>query len=236
MTMVLDWMTPVGLGNISTVWDKRQFSVREKEWAKVYPEEVGTETAHPWACTACPGPAGLQVRKYTLHLGNPLIFNTHSPSPYSLSRPGLNWNFLALTDSLFLSELLSDAFEMMFSLVCSRYPSNLQAFSRSHLPGPWDSSRAGKRMKLARPETWERELSLRGNKATVWEELIGRVTLTITLPSCLPHLCLYILAPEIEVSMAWCSYFHLVFPSPEMTGFNRSAIDHTRVASGLCFE
>ncbi|OWK09250.1 TEP1 [Cervus elaphus hippelaphus] len=65
-----------------------------------------------------------------------------------------------------------DAFEMMFSLVCSRYPSNLQAFYRSHLPGPWDSSRAGKRMKLARPETWERELSLRGNKATVWEELI----------------------------------------------------------------
>ena len=166
----------------------------------------------------------------------PWLFNTRSPSPYSLSRPGLNWDFLALTDSLFLSELLSDAFEMMFSLVCSRYPSNLQAFSRSHLPGPWDSSRAGKRMKLARPETWERELSSRGNKATVWEELIGRVTLTTTLPSCLPHSCLYILAPEIEVSMAWCSYFHLVFPSLEMTGFNRSAIDHIKVASGLCFE
>ncbi|XP_077796617.1 telomerase protein component 1 isoform X4 [Macaca mulatta] len=27
-------------------------------------------------------------------------------------------------------------------------------------------------MKLSRPETWERELSLRGNKASVWEELI----------------------------------------------------------------
>ncbi|XP_036094988.1 telomerase protein component 1 isoform X1 [Rousettus aegyptiacus] len=58
------------------------------------------------------------------------------------------------------------------ALLGYRYPSNLQAFSRSRLPGPWDFSRAGKRMKLARPETWERELSLRGNKASVWEELI----------------------------------------------------------------
>ncbi|XP_069340966.1 telomerase protein component 1 [Eulemur rufifrons] len=58
------------------------------------------------------------------------------------------------------------------ALLGYRYPSNLQLFSRSRLPGPWDSSRAGKRMKLPRPETWERELSLRGNKASVWEELI----------------------------------------------------------------
>uniref|UniRef100_A0A2K5Z442 Telomerase protein component 1 n=1 Tax=Mandrillus leucophaeus TaxID=9568 RepID=A0A2K5Z442_MANLE len=74
------------------------------------------------------------------------------------------------------------------ALLGYRYPSNLQLFSRSRLPGPWDSSRAGKRMKLSRPETWERELSLRGNKASVWEELIGRVTLTITFPPPLPHL------------------------------------------------
>jgi len=58
------------------------------------------------------------------------------------------------------------------ALLGYRYPSNLQMFSRSRLPGPWDSSRAGKRMKLPRPETWERELSLRGNKASVWEDLI----------------------------------------------------------------
>lgn len=58
-------------------------------------------------------------------------------------------------------------------LLCPRYPSDLQRFSRSRLPGPWDPSRAGKRMKLLRPETWEREVSLRGNRAAVWEELIG---------------------------------------------------------------
>uniref|UniRef100_A0A8C9A896 Telomerase associated protein 1 n=1 Tax=Prolemur simus TaxID=1328070 RepID=A0A8C9A896_PROSS len=58
------------------------------------------------------------------------------------------------------------------ALLGYRYPANLQLFSRSRLPGPWDSSRAGKRMKLPRPETWERALSLHGNKASVWEELI----------------------------------------------------------------
>ncbi|KAL6032473.1 hypothetical protein STEG23_021751, partial [Scotinomys teguina] len=58
------------------------------------------------------------------------------------------------------------------ALLGYRYPSTLELFSRSRLPGPWDSSRAGQRMKLRRPETWERELSLRGNKASVWEELI----------------------------------------------------------------
>ncbi|XP_042557018.1 telomerase protein component 1 [Dipodomys spectabilis] len=62
--------------------------------------------------------------------------------------------------------------EHVQALLGYRYPSSLQQFSQSHLPGPWDSSRAGQRMKLSRPETWERELSLRGNKASVWEDLI----------------------------------------------------------------
>ncbi|XP_007949412.1 telomerase protein component 1 [Orycteropus afer afer] len=58
------------------------------------------------------------------------------------------------------------------ALLGYRYPSNIEQFSQSRLPGPWDPSRAGKRMKLSQPETWERDLSLRGNKASVWEELI----------------------------------------------------------------
>ncbi|GCC45869.1 hypothetical protein chiPu_0030127, partial [Chiloscyllium punctatum] len=53
------------------------------------------------------------------------------------------------------------------------YPSDLQSFARSRLPGPWDSRRSGKRMKLQLPESWERELSLHGNRAEVWERLIG---------------------------------------------------------------
>ncbi|XP_059497803.1 telomerase protein component 1 [Stegostoma tigrinum] len=57
-------------------------------------------------------------------------------------------------------------------LLGRRYPADLQSFSRSRLPGPWDSRRAGKRMKFELPESWERQLSLHGNTAAVWEQLI----------------------------------------------------------------
>ncbi|XP_078056692.1 telomerase protein component 1-like, partial [Mustelus asterias] len=65
--------------------------------------------------------------------------------------------------------------EPTYHIMCllgRRYPSDLQSFSRSRLPGPWDSRRAGERMKFQSPETWERQLSLRGNTVKVWEELI----------------------------------------------------------------
>lgn len=92
------------------------------------------------------------------------------------------------------------------ALLGYRYPSNLQEFSRSRLPGPWESSRAGKRMKLSQPQTWERELSLRGNKACVWEELIGRVALTITLLCC-SCLCLWTLTgfPWPDAVILWAT-------------------------------
>ncbi|XP_023559913.1 LOW QUALITY PROTEIN: telomerase protein component 1-like [Octodon degus] len=79
---------------------------------------------------------------------------------------------LSLQSVHFLRE---DIFQVTFGLLETyslRYPSSLQLFSQSRLPGPWDASRAGKRMKLPRPETWERLLSLQGNRASVWEELI----------------------------------------------------------------
>ncbi|XP_030043878.1 telomerase protein component 1 isoform X2 [Microcaecilia unicolor] len=60
----------------------------------------------------------------------------------------------------------------VMALLGCRYPSDLASFSRSGLPGPWDSRLSGKRMKLKQPETWERELSLRGNVPAVWQELI----------------------------------------------------------------
>ncbi|XP_072885036.1 telomerase protein component 1 isoform X1 [Hemitrygon akajei] len=67
---------------------------------------------------------------------------------------------------------LKEPANQIMCLLGRRYPSDLQSFSRSRLPGPWDSQRAGKRMKLPVPETWERELSLHGNTAKVWEQLI----------------------------------------------------------------
>lgn len=57
--------------------------------------------------------------------------------------------------------------------VFSRYPSDIKAFTRSGMKGTWERERAGKRMKLKEPETWERLLSQEGNKASTWERLIG---------------------------------------------------------------
>ncbi|XP_039355049.1 telomerase protein component 1 isoform X3 [Mauremys reevesii] len=67
---------------------------------------------------------------------------------------------------------ISKPAQHVMSLLGCRYPSDLNSFSRSHLPGPWDPTRAGTRMKLPQPQTWDRQLSQRGNTAAVWEELI----------------------------------------------------------------
>ncbi|XP_067414587.1 telomerase protein component 1-like [Emydura macquarii macquarii] len=78
---------------------------------------------------------------------------------------------------------ISEPAEHVMSLLGRRYPSDLSSFSRSHLPGPWDPARAGTRMKLPQPQTWDRQLSQRGNKAAVWEELIdsGKLPFMATL-------------------------------------------------------
>ena len=55
-----------------------------------------------------------------------------------------------------------------------RYPESSEAFYVSRLPGTYEEERAGKRMKLPTPETWETQVSLRGNKARTWEDLIGK--------------------------------------------------------------
>uniref|UniRef100_A0A8C6XEC4 TROVE domain-containing protein n=1 Tax=Naja naja TaxID=35670 RepID=A0A8C6XEC4_NAJNA len=69
---------------------------------------------------------------------------------------------------------ISEPAQHVMSLLGRRYPTDLPSFSRSRLPGPWDPALAGTRMQLPVPQTWDRELSYRGNKAAVWEELIGR--------------------------------------------------------------
>ncbi|MEQ2200491.1 hypothetical protein XENOCAPTIV_030192 [Xenoophorus captivus] len=55
-----------------------------------------------------------------------------------------------------------------------KYPSDVKAFTHSGIKGVWDPDRAGQRMKLKEPQTWERLLSLEGNKAATWEKLIGK--------------------------------------------------------------
>lgn len=54
-----------------------------------------------------------------------------------------------------------------------RYPADLKTFTRSGMKGAWERERSGQRLKLKEPETWERLLSMEGNKASTWEKLIG---------------------------------------------------------------
>ena len=51
--------------------------------------------------------------------------------------------------------------------------------------GDFDADQAGKRMRLPIPETWETQVSLRGNKAEVWESLIGKFMRLILSMHCI---------------------------------------------------
>ncbi|XP_065187507.1 telomerase protein component 1-like [Sycon ciliatum] len=61
----------------------------------------------------------------------------------------------------------------VMALLGKKYPNDLDSFYRTRLDGTWDPDMAGKRMKLKTPETWETQVSSRGNKAAVWEDLIA---------------------------------------------------------------
>ncbi|CAL8326326.1 unnamed protein product [Arctogadus glacialis] len=54
----------------------------------------------------------------------------------------------------------------------AQYPASAKQFIHSGLKGEWDRKKAGLRMKLEQPVTWERLLSQQGNKAATWEQLI----------------------------------------------------------------
>ncbi|KAM4557504.1 telomerase protein component 1-like [Fundulus diaphanus] len=62
--------------------------------------------------------------------------------------------------------------EFVMAILGRKYPSEVKAFTRSGMKGVWEPDRAGQRMKLKEPQTWERLLSLEGNKAATWEKLI----------------------------------------------------------------
>jgi telomerase protein component 1 len=68
---------------------------------------------------------------------------------------------------------IKEPVEHVLCLIGKKYPDDLESFYESKLPGTFDETRAGKRMKLPTPETWETQVSLKGNKASTWEELIG---------------------------------------------------------------
>ncbi|KAK3095524.1 hypothetical protein FSP39_015646 [Pinctada imbricata] len=67
---------------------------------------------------------------------------------------------------------ITEPVEHVMCLIGKKYPSTLEAFYKARLPGTWEEERSGKRMKLPVPETWETQVSLKGNKASTWEDLI----------------------------------------------------------------
>lgn len=64
--------------------------------------------------------------------------------------------------------------ENVMSIVGKRYPATEEDFKRTGLHGAFDPKRAGLRMKLPTPETWETAVSAMGNKAETWETLLDR--------------------------------------------------------------
>ncbi|KAL6489721.1 hypothetical protein MHYP_G00000660 [Metynnis hypsauchen] len=67
--------------------------------------------------------------------------------------------------------------EFVMSILGKKYPADAKAFERSGLSGVWQSDRAGQRMKLKQPDTWQTTLSREGNKAATWEKMIDRNSL-----------------------------------------------------------
>jgi len=65
--------------------------------------------------------------------------------------------------------------EPNYNVMCllgKKYPNSENEFRELNLPGKFEEDKAGRRMKLPTPETWETLLSEKGNKASTWEELI----------------------------------------------------------------
>ncbi|XP_048867446.1 telomerase protein component 1 [Brienomyrus brachyistius] len=67
---------------------------------------------------------------------------------------------------------ISEPAEHVMAILGKRYPKDAQEFILSGLKGSWDPDRAGQRMKLVQPDTWERMLSQEGNTANTWAKLI----------------------------------------------------------------
>ena len=65
--------------------------------------------------------------------------------------------------------------EPVYHIMCilgKKYPEDSQTFYQSRLPGMFDETKAGQRMKLATPETWETQVSAKGNVSKTWEDLL----------------------------------------------------------------
>ncbi|GBL79077.1 Telomerase protein component 1 [Araneus ventricosus] len=98
-------------------------------------------------------------------------FDEYQLAKYNREKKASETKGFTLKQLIRLLHLDSPANEIM-CLIGKKYPETAEAFRKSKLPGIWDSRRAGQRMKLPVPETWETQISAHGNKPEIWEQLI----------------------------------------------------------------
>ena len=67
---------------------------------------------------------------------------------------------------------ISKPVDHVMCLLGKTYPKSNEEFILSNLTGEWDCEKAGKRIKVPTPETWETQISINGNKSEVWEKMI----------------------------------------------------------------
>jgi hypothetical protein len=63
--------------------------------------------------------------------------------------------------------------ETMMGILKKRYPGTSEEFEESKLKGDFDEAKVGSRMRLAIPETWDRQLSKDGNNPKTWAALLS---------------------------------------------------------------
>ncbi|XP_036453087.1 telomerase protein component 1-like [Colossoma macropomum] len=102
-----------------------------------------------------------------------LLRTDHSNLQKHLQRDQSEFSMQKLIKRLHIKEPA----ELVMSILGKKYPADAKVFERSGLSGVWQSDRAGQRMKLKQPDTWQTTLSREGNKAATWEKMIDRNSL-----------------------------------------------------------
>lgn len=96
----------------------------------------------------------------------------------------------------------------VLGILGKRYPETFQEFTAMRMEGAFDSSRAGTRMKLAVPETWETQVSLHGNKAQTWQDLLEHRKLPfMAMLRNLRNMLLAQMEPKYVLSQVWRKIF-----------------------------
>ncbi|XP_064201609.1 telomerase protein component 1 [Anguilla rostrata] len=122
-------------------------------------------------------PSSEQLKKWSRYLDAvPRVLETYITR--NLQRPVVDKKASVFSLKKMIQRLhIRDPAEHVMPILGKRYPRDVQAFSRSGLSGAWQRERAGQRMRLQQPDSWERSLSQEGNKARTWEGLIDRKSL-----------------------------------------------------------